>query len=325
MEGKAQPLCLHKSVASAAATAAAALLIFFLLLTGSQPSHSTYHSLFLSLSSNHTIAQHLHALTSRPHVAGSDSNTIVSAYILKTLTSASIPTRIVPYNVLLSYPIHRSLSLFPNTSSPPINLNLSQEIYSGDPFADVASEVLPTFHAYSHSGTAVGSVVYANYGRVEDFAKLKAMGVDVAGNLVLARNGIVYRGDIVRNAQIAGAVAAILYNDAEYNGGRRAKCFPEAKWMPPSGVEVGSVYRGAGDPTTPGWASVGECERLSVEEVVASGVMPAIPSLPVSIRDGEAILRTIGGQVAPEEWQGGKGAPVYRVGPGPGSVNLTFL
>lgn len=95
--------------------------------------------------------------------------------------------------------------------------------------------------------------------------------------------------------------------------------------MPPSGVQVGSVFRGLGDPTTPGWASAGDCERVSVEEVVSDGLMPGIPSLPVSSRDGEAILRTIGGLVAAADWQGEEGAPVYRLGPGPGFVNLSYL
>ncbi|KAK8935621.1 putative glutamate carboxypeptidase 2 [Platanthera zijinensis] len=334
MKSQFAVLRLQKSVRShpnlaarytAAATATAVLVLLFLLLAPSNPSISTHHSLFLSVSSNETAARHLQALTRRPHVAGSEANAAVASYLIDILSSASIPARIVPYDVLLSYPVHRSLSLSPNLSAPAVAFDLVQEIYPDDPFADVAAEVLPSFHGYARSGTAAGHVVYANYGRVEDFAMLKASGVEVAGNVVLARYGIVYRGDIVRNAQIAGAVAAILYTDAKDNGGRSGECFPDARWMPPSGVQVGSVYRGVGDPTTPGWASVGECERVSVDEVVASGVMPAIPSLPVSSRDGDAILRTIGGQVAPEDWQGGEGAPVYRLGPGPGFLNLTYL
>ncbi|KAK8955920.1 putative glutamate carboxypeptidase 2 [Platanthera guangdongensis] len=332
MKSQFGELRLQKSVRShpnlaARYTAAgtAVLVLLFLLLAPSNPSISTHHSLFLSVSSNETAARHLQALTRRPHVAGSEANAAVASYLIDILSSASIPARIVPYDVLLSYPVHRSLSLSPNLSAPAVAFDLVQEIYPDDPFADVAAEVLPSFHGYARSGTAAGHVVYANYGRVEDFDKLKASGVEVSGNVVLARYGIVYRGDIVRNAQIAGAVAAILYTDAKDNGGRSGKCFPDARWMPPSGVQVGSVYRGVGDPTTPGWASVRDCERVSVDEVVASGVMPAIPSLPVSSRDGDAILRTIGGQVAPEDWQGGKGAPVYRLGPGPGFVNLTYL
>ncbi|KAG0488875.1 hypothetical protein HPP92_007686 [Vanilla planifolia] len=307
-----------------AAAVAACLLLLHLSMSPSFD-YSTYHDLFLSLSSNDTAAHHLRELTRRPHVAGSEANAATASYIFNTLSSASIPVHIVPYDVLLSYPIHRSLSLSSDPSSPAVSFNLSQEIYPGDPFADVAMEVLPTFHAYAHSGTASGPVVYANYGSEEDFATLRAAGVEVAGKVVLARYGFVYRGDIVRNAQLAGAAAAVLYCDARDCGGRNGSWFPEARWMPPSGVQVGSVYRGAGDPTTPGWASVGGCERIGAEEVVESGLMPAIPSLPISAKDGKLILTTLGGPWAAEDWQGGEGAPLYRLGPGPGVVNLTYM
>ena len=77
--------------------------------------------------------------------------------------------------------------------------------------------------------------------------------------------------------------------------------------------------------TLPRWASTSGCERWSAAEMAASGLGPGIPSLPVSARDGEAILRTIGGQVAADDWQGGEGAPLYRLGPGPGFLNLTYI
>lgn len=96
--------------------------------------------------------------------------------------------------------------------------------------------------------------------------------------------------------------------------------------MPPSGVQVGSTWRGLGDPTTIGWPSVpGSCERIGKEEAVAAGLMPAIPSLPVSARDGETIQMSIGGQVAPDDWQGVDGVPVYHIGPGPGFLNLSYF
>lgn len=63
-----------------------------------------------------------------------------------------------------------------------MKFELRQEVYEGDPYAGVAMEVFPTFHGYARSGTAAGPVVYANYGRVEDFRTLKEMGVEVKGN-----------------------------------------------------------------------------------------------------------------------------------------------
>jgi len=175
------------------------------------------------------------------------------------------------------------------------------------------------------SGTAIGSVVYVNYGRVEDYLKLKEMGINVSNTVVLAKYGKVYRGDIVKNAYEGGAIGVVIYSDKkDYGGSDEAKWFPNEKWLPPSGVQIGGVYRKVGHPTTPGWASSGECERLSMDEVEKGGDVPLIPSLPVSGEDGEKIIRSLDGPVAEDDWQGSKAAPTYRVGPGPGILNLSY-
>lgn len=307
-----------QSPATAAAAAIAAAVLLNLAL--SPPSKPSYHSLFLSLSSNSSAAAHLRTLTRRPHPSSSAADADAASYVASILPSP----RSVSYDVYLSFPLRRSLALTPNPNSggPAISFDLVQKIYPGDPYADEAAEVLPTFHAYAASGSAAGPAVYANYGRIEDFERLKELGVEVNGSVVVARYGKIYRGDIVRNAEDAGAVAAVVYTDSADYGGPRL--FPEGRGMPRSGVQVGSTFLGVGDPTTPGWASAhagGACER---EEVEGSGMVPGIPSLPVSAEDGEEILKAVGGHVADGDWQGGDGSRVYRVGPGPGTVEVKY-
>ncbi|KAF8036421.1 hypothetical protein BT93_C2208 [Corymbia citriodora subsp. variegata] len=292
------------------------------------PPKSFYHSLFLStyISDNASVAHHLYTLTRRPHVAGTPANAEAASYVLSTLTSYNVRAHIASYDVLLTYPISRSLTLRRPPPEPAIKFILRQEIYDGDPYADVANEVFPTFHGYAKSGTATGPGVYVNYGRVEDYETLKEMGVNVTGTVVLAKYGEIYRGDIVHNAYEAGAIGVIIYTDRkDYGGGGGdVRWFPDDKWMPPSGVQVGSVYTGTGDPATPGWPSTRGSERLSIEEIEEEGDVPLIPSLPVSGADGETIMRSLGGQLAKDDWQGSKDAPPYRVGPGPGILNLTY-
>ncbi|KAK4778011.1 hypothetical protein SAY87_018198 [Trapa incisa] len=225
-----------------------------------KPSSHYYQSLFLStsLSDNSSAARHLRALTRRPHVAGTPANAEAAAYVLSTLTSTGFRSHVASYSVLLTYPISRSLSLtLPPPGDPPVTaFSLLQETYENDPYADVTNQVLPTFHGYAKSGTAAGPVLYANYGRVEDFHALELIGVDVEGKIIIARYGKIFRGDIVRNAHQAGAIGVVIFTDRkDYGGGSGGGWFPEGRWMPPSGVQVGTVYSGAGDPTTPGWAS----------------------------------------------------------------------
>ncbi|KAG5376555.1 hypothetical protein IGI04_041151 [Brassica rapa subsp. trilocularis] len=206
-------------------------------------------------------------------------------------------TRPLLLHLLLPQIPPRSLQ---KSSKSIIAFSLEQEHLGDNPYAD---EVTPTFHAYAKSGDVSGPAAYANYGRVEDF-----LGLNVSGAVVVARYGEIYRGDIVRNAYEAGAVGVVIYTDErDYGGGD--ECFPESKWMPPSGVQVGTVYKGLGDPTTPGWASVDGCERVSEEGVELRGDSPGIPSLPISAADAEVILKSV----------------VGGVGPGPGILNLSYV
>ncbi|RZC68516.1 hypothetical protein C5167_031747 [Papaver somniferum] len=260
-----------------------------LLLLFSPSLHNTtnlHHPLYLTFTDSSSISNNLQILTTRPHIAGSLPNADAASFVLSTFKSYFPPhinSHIAPYQVSLTG---------------------------------------PTFHAYAKSGTAVGPVVYANYGSVEDFETLRRMGVNVSGTVVLARYGKIYRGDIVSNAYDAGALGVLVYTDRKDYGGPES--FPDDRWMPPSGVQVGTVYNGAGDPSTPGWASTSSCERLSTDEIEQGGEVPLIPSLPISADDGELILRSLDGQVAKDDWQGDSNAPVYRVGPGPGILNLTY-
>nr|CAB3474391.1 unnamed protein product [Digitaria exilis] len=306
--------------------ASLSLVLFFTLHPAPDPPPD-YAALFLSLGSNDTAAAHLRALTLHPHVAGTKANSLAVRYVLHALSSLSFPAHVTPYSVLLSYPAHRSLSLTaPGRGTPTTWFSLKQETYPNDPYAAAAAEAIPTFYAYAASGSVSAEAVYANYGREEDFAYLTSRGVGVAGKVVLARYGRIHCESIAYNARAAGAAAAVVYPDPlQYGGAPGEAPFPGSRWLPPTGVQLGSLFRGMGDPTTPMWASSEGSERLSVEEAMNTDDMPLIPALPVSARDAIEIHRVLGGAVAPPGWQGRQDAPVYHLGPGPAVLNLTYI
>ncbi|KAK1290097.1 putative glutamate carboxypeptidase 2 [Acorus calamus] len=296
----------------------------YLTITSQPPNKHTYHSIYALTPDNETVSRHLYALTRRPHLAGTEPNSETARYVLSAFNSYNAPAHQMFYEVSLSYPVHRSLTLSSDLSTGAVvQFSLTQEVYPGDPYVAEAAEVVPTFHAYAPTASVIGPAVYVNYGRAEDYDALHELGVNVSGAVVLARYGKIFRGDIVGNAYEAGAVGAVVYTDRKDYGGE--VWFPDGRLMPPTGVQIGTVYWAAGDPSTPGWASRSGCERIEVEEMVARGDLPRIPSLPVSAVDGEAIMRAIGGPVAGDDWQGGDGGVVYRVGPGPGVLNLTYI
>ncbi|XP_031475387.1 probable glutamate carboxypeptidase LAMP1 [Nymphaea colorata] len=307
---------------------AVAVLLPFATTFLPAPPRNDFHSLFLSSAappaSNTTVSDHLRRLTARPHVSGSPADALVARYVSDVLSSAALPTHSVRYDVLLTFPSFRSLTLSSPELRLPVALPLTQLHVPGHP-SPFSDEVVPTFHAYAPSGSAVGPAVYANYGRREDFSALARLGINVSRSVVVARYGKIHRGDIVKNAHHAGAAGVVIYTDTADYGSESDGWFPESRWMPPSGVQVGTVYNGAGDPTTPGWASTlemaGGCERAGPPE----GAVADIPSLPISAADAAIILKEIGGPVADEAWHGLLDVPVYRLGPGPAVLNLTYI
>ena len=91
---------------------------------------------------------------------------------------------------------------------------------------------------------------------------------------------------------------------------------------PPSAVQRGSVLflsMEPGDPSTPGGvASTATAKRITRAEMKN---VPKIPSLPISYREAEKILRQMGGQRVPDDWQGGLPFS-YHVGPGLAAVAM---
>ena len=95
---------------------------------------------------------------------------------------------------MLTYPIKRHLSIL---SPHPTTLNLTEAPIPGDPFSETKNAV-PPYLAFAASGNVTAEVVYVNYGRTEDYDKLRELGVDVKGAITLCRYGQIFRGDKVR-------------------------------------------------------------------------------------------------------------------------------
>jgi N-acetylated-alpha-linked acidic dipeptidase len=298
----------------------------------------------------------LRSLTEEPHVAGTAADKKTAEDLQGKLASWGWDAAIVEYEVLLNYPVPGSVKLEvvrPET----LTLKVSEDAYTPD--KDSASpDAFPGFHGYGVSGDVTGQVVYANYGRPEDFAALKTMGVSVKDKVVLVRYGEVFRGLKVRNAQKEGARGILIYSDPADDGYGRGDVYPNGPFRPGSSVQRGSVQflsLGPGDPTTPGFASRKgvanrlpfdefngftinkndsvlneKGERISVNRVAewekATGLVredyfATIPSLPISYDAARPILAALGGPNAPQGWQGGLPLP-YHIGPGPTEVHF---
>ena len=252
---------------------------------------------------------------------------------------------------------------------------LEEEVYAEDDLGDRGPEdnpapwgtsqlPFPTFNGYSPStpeGGVSAPVVYANYARREDFELLAKMGVNVTGAVVLARYGRLFRGSKADNAHNAGAVALLIYSDPkDYAplGTEPEHVYPSTRYLPPTGVQRGTIFTGSGDPLTPGHPSTSDALRLDPQdraEYITSAqcpsaggcttwgterLLPVIPTHPISYEDARPFLLNLGGDAVPEgnsaspvqhttgDWRGAVPDVTYRfgdtVGPSVVTASLTL-
>lgn len=102
------------------------------------------------------------------------------------------------YYPIMNTPINKSLEIIDEDGSVIWTAELEEDGDPRDPGAAKYKTAVPTFHGYSKDGEAEGKLVYANYGRKEDYEALVADGVDLTGKIVMTRYNQILRGLKVR-------------------------------------------------------------------------------------------------------------------------------
>ncbi|XP_076581658.1 transferrin receptor protein 2 [Chaetodon auriga] len=177
--------------------------------------------------------------------------------------------------------------------------------------AGLISEQIPLNPAdycpYSAAGSATGGVVYANYGRLEDFNWLKSVGVSVVGRVVVMRVG-------------GGVSFAEKVWLAERNGAGGALIYPDPADLPQDPRRLGlnahtavseHVHLGSGDPFSPGFPSFNHTQFPPIQ----SSGLPLIPVLPISATVAAKLLSQLTGASCPPSWRGR--LPYVRCAVGP--------
>jgi N-acetylated-alpha-linked acidic dipeptidase len=286
---------------------------------------SKIESEFLAVPDAKLAGQHLKTLTAEPHMAATPEDHKTAEYVAEKFRAAGLDTEIVPYRVLLNWPKVVRIEAW-DANGKLLITGPTQEHVDGDPGQDDPRVVMP-FNGSSGSGDVTAEVIYANYGRLEDFDQLAAQHVDLHGKIVLVRYGGNFRGVKVYIAQQRGAAGVLIYSDPQDDGYYKGDPWPIGPWRPETGVQRGSVqflFKYPGDPETPGVAStldLPDSARLSPE-----GNQPHIISIPISYHDASPILQALAGPGVPQGWQGA--LPFrYHIGlvSGPGAVKAHLV
>lgn len=263
------------------------------------------------------IRSYMKRMSAGPHHAGSPGARAVAEYALGLFREWGLEARIETFEALIPYPSSVSVEL---VAPEEFRAKLREPALAEDPDTG-NSGLLPVYSAYSGDGEVTAPLVYVNYGVPEDYDKLRRLGIDVRGKVVIARYGKSWRGTKPKVAQENGAAACIIYSDPRDDGFFQGDVYPKGPFRPPDSVQRGSVMDMplyVGDPLTPGWASEPGARRIPREQ---AATILRIPVLPMSYGDALRLMRHLGGPVAPEEWRGALGM-TYHIGPGPATVRM---
>ena len=262
----------------------------------------------------------IHAdLASEPHVAGTPADRRQIERIAAFFRGLGLETEIHEIRPYLCRPVAASLEIV--GEEPPAggrrgvsSLDLRERNLVEDPSL-AHPDLSWGWNAFSGSGQVEAEVVYANYGTREDFARLRALGVECRGKIVLARYGGNFRGYKAKFAEAAGAAGLVIFTDPADAGFTKGPTWPDGGWANETCIQRGSLLTlpSPGDPLTPGVEATDGAARLDPVEVA----LPRIPVQPIGYAAAERILaRMKGREVADAAWKGG--LPVaYRLEGGP--------
>uniref|UniRef100_A0A7M4FC60 Glutamate carboxypeptidase 2 n=1 Tax=Crocodylus porosus TaxID=8502 RepID=A0A7M4FC60_CROPO len=280
-------------------------------------SHDRMKKAFVAEMKAENIKKFLYNFTRLPHLAGTDENLHLAQQIQTQWEIFGLDlVQLTHYDVLLSYPDKANpnyISIIDERGNEIFNTSLFEP---PPPGYETVRNVVPPYSAFSAQGLPEGELVYVNYGRTEDFFKLeREMGINCTGKIVIVRYGKIFRGNKVKNAELAGAKGVILYSDPADYCTPGVDPYPKGWNLPGGGAQRGNVLNlnGAGDPLTPGYPA----KEYTYRYDEASGVgLPKIPVHPIGYHDADELLRNMGGPAPPDSsWKGSLNVS-YNIGPG---------
>ena len=252
-----------------------------------------------------SFKKHLKKLTERPHVVGSEGNQEVIRYIGEVMQLAGMKVTNYPYDVYL--PKNPGTSLIEIVTPNRDVLNQKEDIIENDPYTK-DPELWKGWNAFSGSGDVTAEVVYANYGRKEDFETLKSLGIDVNGKIVIARYGGNFRGYKAKFAEANGASGLIIYTDPQDSGFTKGLVYPNGPYYNSSTIQRGSLLTTdfTGDPLTPFEPALPLDGKEKIERIDPENAqLHTIPVSPIGYGEAEKILSQMNGEPVPQSWQGG--------------------
>lgn len=244
------------------------------------PSHTQVYDYLFSHIDRDEIKSHLHKLTEEIgwKVSGTQAEYDSAVYIRDYFRQVGLSSvKLVPYQVLLSYPdpVHlNAFQMLDRNDNVVFTANQFEDLTYVNNQSNYDYHLRSIYIAYSPSAKLKAPILYVDYARNEDFEKLK-MDVEV---ICLARYGKISRMIKAENAKSHGCSGLVLYSDHEdYNPKGNQVFYPYSEFLPDTGVQRGTLKnQKLGDYLTPAYPALPEAYRIQPQH-------SQLPSLPVHL------------------------------------------
>jgi len=248
----------------------------------------------------HTATQDELVLAGHVHRMGQPADYQTAVYVRNRLAADGFDASIVTYAVANVWPIEQHLEI-----SAPFqrSVDLYEPAVAGDPYSKNHEEIGKPYSGFSNDGDADGTLIYANYGRAEDFALLKSKHVNLAGAIIIVKMGHGSADSKGRRVVSYGGKALLIYPEPGYDPFFPPK--PGTKPYPSGPARpLGAALRNtmlieynAGDPTAIGIPVPG-----AQHKAFSTLRVPPIPVSAVTALVAQQLEANLGGPLAPRAW-----------------------
>jgi N-acetylated-alpha-linked acidic dipeptidase len=254
-------------------------------------------------------------MASYVHRMGQRGDLRSAVYFRNELRKAGWQAHLVEYDVAIAYPTVQTLTLMAPTRH---DLDLYEPVIATDPYSRDHAAIAKPYSGYAADGDVTGPVIYANYGKPDDYAKLASMHISVNGAIVLVRAG---GGSLTRKAYEGasrGVRAVLVFADPMKGGYWDGDVYPKGPYRPLGGAvrNTLTILDDPGDPTAIGIPVPG-----AKHKPFSSMKLPSIPEMPVTALVARELLEAMDGPSVPSEWHPGFAMAIHTGG----SVQAHFV
>lgn len=224
------------------------------------------------------LEENLEYLSSMPHISGTSGDLALSKYFEQLLLQSKLEMNPdIAFETYTNYPLDPKVQLIKRDSDDVIiDCDLKEEVNDGieNAFFKLA------FNPGSKDMTSRGKIIYANYGTLQDYKLLEENSIDITNSILIIKyGGFDPAHRKLRIAQEKGAVGVLFISDPELDDVYTVDSLqrePVAFTDKFPGNIIGS----------------GVSSGLTIDhdnnienKLKQSGVLPAIPSLPIKWKD----------------------------------------